>query len=162
MGLGNVYTKPDFTFVNLFDTAFPTPNMAESEVHTYHCLCTELVVATRTPLQSFPKRKADHAAICKFSASDLPVPGAALLSGSTVDDAEPIVLKLDDGFEKRYAARCIRCDLQIGYWLDKSQFEPEQRRKREDVLYLLPGGLMSTEEMRENKDMGKEVEVAGG
>ena len=79
------------------------------------------------------------------------------MSGCTFDDADPVVLKLDDGFEKRYAARCKRCDIQIGYWLDKSQFEPEQKGRREDVMYLLPGGLMSTDEMREKRDMTKEV-----
>ncbi|KAK5167058.1 uncharacterized protein LTR77_007788 [Saxophila tyrrhenica] len=135
--------------------------MSKTQVHTYHCLCTELVLATYAPLQSLPKRKADHAAICKLAGSDLPIPGGVVLSGSSFDDAEPIVLNLEDGFEKRYAARCKRCDLQIGYWLDKSQFEPEQKGRRTDVMYLLPGGLMSTEEMKEKKDMGKEVEMAG-
>jgi hypothetical protein len=138
-----------------------TVKMARTEIYTYHCLCAELVLATYAPLSSLPKRKVDRSAICKLTNSDLPIPGAVVLSGSTLDDVNPVVIKLDDGFEKRYAARCKRCDLQIGYWLDKSQFEPEEQGRRVDVMYLLQGGLMSTEEMKEKKDMKNEVELAG-
>ena len=84
-----------------------------------------------------------------------------MVAGFTFDGREPVVLKLDDGFEKRYAARCNRCDLQIGYWLDRSQSEPEQLGRREDVIYMLPGGVMSTEDMVEKKDMEKEVALFG-
>lgn len=69
-----------------------------------------------------------------------------------------MVLKLEDGFEKRYPLQCRRCDLQVGYHLDKSQFGEKDAGVRADVLYLLPGGLMSTEEMKAGKDMEKEAE----
>jgi hypothetical protein len=136
--------------------------MAKDQVHTYHCLCAELVIATYTPLQSMPQRKGDQAVICKVTESGLPTVEGVVLVGCELDDADPVVLKLDDGFEKRYAARCRRCDLQIGYWLDKNQFEPEQRGRRTDVVYLLPGGLMSTEDMRQGKAMEKEIARSSG
>ncbi|KAK3701882.1 hypothetical protein LTR37_015193 [Vermiconidia calcicola] len=136
--------------------------MPDSQVHTYHCICTELVIATFAPIQRLPKRKVDGAAICKVTNSNMPIPGAVVLSGSTFDDMEPMVINLEDGFEKRYGARCRRCDLPIGYWLDKSQFEEKENGMRTDVLYLLPGSLMSTEDMKAGKDMEKDIELVAG
>lgn len=133
--------------------------MPQSQVHTYHCICSELVLATFAPLENLPKRKSDGAAICKVAKSDLPIPGGVVLSGSTFEDGSPKILKLDDGFEKRYGLICRRCELQVGYWLDKSQFEEKEQGIRSDVIYVLPGGLMSTEEMKEGKDMEKGVDI---
>ena len=126
--------------------------MASSAVQSYHCICSELILATHRPLPSLPQRKLDDASICKISRLEDAVPGDAVLSGSTYNDNSATVLKLEDGFEKRYAARCMRCELQVGYWLDNSQFEAEGKGRREDVLYLLAGGLVGTEEMNEGKD----------
>lgn len=75
--------------------------------------------------------------------------------------ADPVasVLKLDDGFEKRFSVRCNRCGLAAGYHLDKSQFTGSESESgpKTDVLYVLPGGLLTTEEMREGKSMESEV-----
>ena len=142
--------QPDFTFL-------PHPThlnsqtlheMAESKIHTYHCICCELVLATFAPLTNLPKRKGDGSAICKVTNSDLPVPGGVVLSGSAFEKDDPVILKLEDGFEKRYPLQCRRCALQIGYYLDKSQFGETESGVRSDVLYTLPGGLISTEEMK--------------
>ena len=80
----------------------------------------------------------------------------------SVDD-KPTILKLDDGFEKRYAARCTRCGLAAGYQLDKSQFSGSESQDgpRTDVVYILPGGLLTTEEMREGRSMEAEIEKVG-
>lgn len=78
-----------------------------------------------------------------------------------MDDSTPLILKLEDGFEKRYAARCKRCDLQFGYWLDKSQFDDAEKGRMTDVLYLLNGELLETEEMREGRT-GEEGEGGEG
>lgn len=48
----------------------------------------------------------------------------------------------------------------MGYQLDKSQFEGvEEQGRREDVVYLLPGGLMTTKEMAAGKDMGPSLVI---
>jgi hypothetical protein len=133
--------------------------MAESKIHTYHCICCELVLATFAPLPKLPKRKGDGSMICKVTNSDLPVPGGVVLSGSAFEKDSPMILKLKDGFEKRYPLQCRRCDLQIGYYLDKSQFGQKEGEIRADVLYILPGGLLSTEEMKAGKDMENEVKL---
>lgn len=75
-------------------------------------------------------------------------------------DEKPTVLKLDDGFEKRYAVRCTRCGLAAGYHLDRSQFSGSESETgpRTDVVYILPGGLMTTAEMREGRSMVSEIE----
>lgn len=63
------------------------------------------------------------------------------------------MLKLKDGFEKRYFVRCGRCGVRVGYFLDGGNFEEEggslSRGGRGDVVLLLQGGLMGTEEVRE-------------
>ena len=76
----------------------------------------------------------------------------------SVDD-KATVLKLDDGFEKRYAVRCTRCGLAAGYQLDKSQFSGTEGQSgpRTDVVYILPGGLSTTEETREGRSMEAEA-----
>lgn len=44
----------------------------------------------------------------------------------------------------------------IGYQLDWAQFG-EKEGRREDVVYLLPGGLLSTDEMVQGKDMTSHI-----
>ena len=78
-------------------------------------------------------------------------------------DEKATIVKLEDGFEKRYAVRCTRCGLAAGYQLDKSQFPgtESQDGPRTDVVYILPGGLMTTEEMKEGRSMEAEVGRVG-
>jgi len=57
--------------------------------------------------------------------------------------------------------------LTVGYQLDKSQFEATKAEtgRHEGVLYIIPGGFMTTPEMLDGKNMEKEaqsiVEAAG-
>ena len=140
---------------------------ANSTVHTYHCLCTNLLIATTTPLPSLPTRKhsLDRAHIMPLPPppSNLPTKGARNSSPpintdhyglmlSTTQDRQAEMIHSDDGFEKRYLQRCGRCGLVVGYQLDWQQFEGEataenKTGKREDVVYLLPGGFVTTSEM---------------
>lgn len=141
-----------------------SPNGSGACVTVYHCICTQIVAGTTTPLQQLPKRQVDGTAITTsgtFGGASKPTLSVQGLS----TDSTAVVLKLEDGFEKRYAVRCDRCGLTAGYRLDKSQFigSENETGPNEDVLYVLQGGLMTTEEMRGGKDMGKEVElVAAG
>ena len=136
--------------------------MAQKQFHTYHCICAELACALSTTLQQAPKRSRDNAAICPLLPASPSTAanheGSIVLANSTSIDSKPVVLKLEDGFEKRYAVRCGRCDLQIGYLLDRVSFgDGSGNGRKEDVVYLLPGGLMETGEMKEGKDMSAEV-----
>ena len=136
-----------------------TSTTSSANIITYHCLCTQLSLATTTPLESLPKRQIDAAAIATsgdFASASKP---SLTMQALSVDD-KPTVLKLDDGFEKRYAVRCNRCGLAAGYHLDKSQFAGSESESgpRIDVVYILPGGLMTTAEMREGRNMEAEVE----
>jgi hypothetical protein len=69
------------------------------------------------------------------------------------------VVRREDGFEKRYLWRCGRCRLVVGYQVDEVHFRGREAEgggvrgggasgRRAEVLYLLPGGLLSTEEMK--------------
>ena len=60
-----------------------------------------------------------------------------------------------DGFEKRWLQRCGRCKSTIGYQIDHEQYGqsgPRNIGRREDVLYVLTGGLQTTSEMKDAKD----------
>lgn len=125
-------------------------------VYTYHCLCNQLVFASTTPLDDFSIRSSDKSHICP-----LPEPGtdshyASVLNASV--DPKPTVIRREDGFEKRYFHRCVRCDLKVAYQLDKSQYEGATGfGVKEDVLYVLPGGLQSTGDMKEGKTIDSEA-----
>lgn len=144
----------------LTQTAISTwsSNFSIMAVNVYHCLCTQISVATATPLKELPKRQSDGSAIAEvgdFGSSAK----ATMQLQNTKAESQPVVLKLDDGFEKRYSVNCTRCGLMTGYHLDKSQYEntTNESGPNTDVLYLLPGGLITTEEMQSGKDMEKEI-----
>lgn len=78
---------------------------------------------------------------------------------STRLDKAPQILSSENGFEKRYLQRCGRCDLVVGYQLDWQQFSVEREGRREDYVFLLPGGLVRTSEMVANKSRAQETVV---
>jgi len=127
-----------------------------TQVHTYHCICTQLILATTAPITALEKRTSDASLILPLPTSQ-PGPHHALLKGSVLD-AKATMIRREDGFEKRYMHRCERCDTVVGYQLDKSQWEETKggSGRREDVLYVLRGGLMETVEMENGKDMRAE------
>lgn len=117
---------------------------------TYHCFCSQLVLATRRPLEKFDKRRKDGAYIAELATSGIHIEGAVqLASGGAVTAKAPTVIRLEDGFEKRYLVSCARCSLKLGYQLDESQYDPQASRTgvRQSVIHLLPGGLTTTEDM---------------
>ncbi|KAG9672606.1 hypothetical protein KCU95_g14181, partial [Aureobasidium melanogenum] len=136
----------------------------EMTVHTYHCICTQLVLASTSTLESLKTRTSDSSQI-------LPLPDLSSTSSTshcaslanTTTDVKPTVIRCEDGFEKRYFHKCGRCELNVAYSLDKSQFEDTKTSlgPREDVVFLIPGGLMSTEDMKAGKDMDAEIAKVG-
>lgn len=142
---------------------------ASSTVYTYHCLCTHLLLATTTPLPALPTRQ--HC-IDKAHIMPLPPPPNSLpknkhpqtnandhcgLMLSTIPDRQAEIIQSDEGFEKRYLQRCGRCSLVVGYQLDWQQFaasEPNRSGRRDDVVFLLPGGFVTTSEMIMGKTPG--------
>ena len=142
-------------------------------IHTYHCICMSLILATTYDLDSLPRRK--EPALDKAIILPLPTPestkreiedvekdladsadGAAQeavdvgysLLISTTQDRKPIVIRKEDGFERRTLLRCGRCKLVIGYRLDTEHHTDKESVK---VVYLLPGGFSTTEEMKGGK-----------
>ena len=65
---------------------------------------------------------------------------------NVVPDEKPILIRREDGFEKRTCLRCDRCGSTIGYQLDASHF-PAQSSLADQIVFILPGGLLSTTEM---------------
>ena len=147
-------------------------NMAadpSTKIKTYHCICAQLSCALFGTLAYCPKRSKDGAAICPLipnnatTLSSSPEPSSLILSPDTSTDSEPVVVKLEDGFEKRYFVKCGRCGLRVGYFLDGASFgEGKEVGKKGDVVYLLDGALTGTDEVRDlGKQMGRAVEAVG-
>ena len=138
--------------------------MSIPEIHTYHCLCKNLVLATTSTLSSLPCRKSP--ALDAAHILPLPNPNSssnnhyAILHSTTLDP-KPLVIKTDQGFEKRYVQRCGRCGLAVGYQLDWQQFGGERLGRREDVVYVLPGGFVTTEDMVAGKDVESQIGFEG-
>lgn len=71
--------------------------------------------------------------------------GTDSFMSNVVPDRKPVIIRREDGFEKRIVLRCSRCKLILGYQLDESHFDTTQQIPR--PIYLLPGGLIGTEKM---------------
>jgi hypothetical protein len=76
-------------------------------------------------------------------------------AGAMGFEAVATVVRLEDGFEKRYRARCGRCGCCVGYGLDWGVWEGEGegqgqgQGRREDVVFLVEGAVVGTGEMEE-------------
>jgi hypothetical protein len=83
---------------------------------------------------------------------------------STTQDRKPTIVRREDGFEKRVLLRCGRCRLVVGYKLDAAQFRPMdsgtsgarageggEDTAEVEVVYLLPGGLVNSEDLKSGK-----------
>ncbi|CCU79102.1 hypothetical protein BGHDH14_bgh03974 [Blumeria hordei DH14] len=143
------------------------------QIHTYHCLCTALVLASSHSLSTLPRRSLDNDAI--DTAIILPLPditpmpnepdqnlpqeGYSLLIG--VDkDSDSIDIRRLQGVERRFLYRCSKCQMVIGYeivqgrdvdMIDDNDNDGSNMGTQPiyygKILYILPGGLMTTEVM---------------
>lgn len=142
-----------------------------AKLQTYHCICTNLLLATTYNIPELSQRSSpglDHAYI-------LPCPNAQRETPSLKHDdadgdlqgigpigdgnstvfvslapARKVVIRRDDGFEKRHPLQCSRCNTTIGYHLDIAQTSKQlgtQEGPMEDVLYVLPGSIVTTASM---------------
>jgi hypothetical protein len=149
--------------------------MASPEIQTYHCHCTTLVFSTTHKLSQLPRRASpsvDKAIILPLNSppaltqdveedgdemdtdrpKDLPELGYTILL-SLSPDRRHTIIRREDGFEKRILYRCERCLLVVGYTLDDSHFSEKNSTGRTKVLYVLPGGVMSTRFLTKTKQI---------
>lgn len=130
-------------------------------IRTYHCLCSTHILSTRHNLDDLSRRSEP------VQDGALILPPQVTVSGSSplaIDDAsndrsesiqsalsnvlvdrKPIIIRREDGFEKRTVLRCVRCRLVLGYQLDEAHYGMDKQVSR--PIYLLPGGLIDTEAM---------------
>ena len=174
-------------------------SVSPRKVHTYHCLCTQLLLATPYELGSLPCRQSpalDHAIILSLGApprSDQDDDYALERDGqdemqrqisdghvsmvedsqerieyslllSTTVDRKPIIVRREDGFEKRWTRRCGRCRLEIGYMLTIERNSAVGKGDNSGsgegrVIYLLQGGLVETNEMNEKGWEARDADI---
>jgi hypothetical protein len=155
--------------------------MATPEVHTYHCACTSLLLATTTARPAHPRRATslDRATILPLH-SDAHPPSATIPHTtplSMTPDRRVTTIRREDGFEKRILWRCGRCRVVVGYELDPSHFETATAGEGGEagegssaaheagvarVLYILPGWVQSTEHMASGKKISEQGAVLEG
>ncbi|KAI9651366.1 hypothetical protein NHQ30_001407 [Ciborinia camelliae] len=170
--------------------------------------CTNLLLATTHTLSALPSRrgKGDGAVILPVvgegvgggdgdgegegrgdevdevdEVDELPSHGYTTLislSAKSKSKSKPIVVRCEDGFEKRVLWRCGRCAVAVGYEVlgegeggggDGLRGMERGKAKEKEmgvegefegtILYLLRGGLMSTEFMAGAKGKGKGMKV---
>lgn len=121
-------------------------------VGTYHCICGQLACATSPALTALKTRSTDQARICAVSQQ---AQGSEFveLDARVIKENEPVMLRMDDGFEPRYLIRCVRCSAVIGYQLDQMQVTPDAKTtgRYNEVVYLLEAGLLATQELAARK-----------
>ncbi|MCJ1353191.1 MAG: hypothetical protein MMC33_003176 [Icmadophila ericetorum] len=187
-------------------------------IHTYHCLCSQLVLATPYTLSLLPRRqgppgsdaslilplgeppgtgtgtgigtvltaeslsleedeeakeaKAEekknapnddkhvaedgHAAEGRAKEDSKEAEVGYSLLMNTVLERKPVVVRREDGFERRWVRRCARCRVVVGYLLgsgsEEGMKEKEGKKMEKEktgrVVYLLEGALRGTEELR--------------
>lgn len=134
-------------------------------LHTYHCLCNTHLLTTTYELSVLPRRASPSV----DKAHILPCPSRPVIrsSGGAKDytklaascqTGKAFISQGLDGLEKKYPLACHRCGLTAGYWLDHSQFNASdsdqdglvkaQLGRREDILYILPGAVVTTSDMK--------------
>ncbi|KAH6666273.1 hypothetical protein B0J14DRAFT_678240 [Halenospora varia] len=159
------------------------------QIQTYHCICSTLLLATTHTLSSLPRRSTnsgglDAAIILPLPSSppdlssnlngeaeqkdgpDMPSSGYTITLGIN-KDAKPVIVRREDGFEKRQLWRCERCRAVVGYELahtgaaqggEKMDMDVEVEGYKGTVMYVLPGGVMSTDVMiQSGKEGGRKI-----
>jgi hypothetical protein len=127
-------------------------------IKTYHCLCSTLLLSTTHNLTSLPRRSSsnegglDAAIILPLPpsppTSELKQEGYTTLL-SQPRDSTPIIIRREDGFEKRHLLKCQRCNLIYGYEIagEKGTSNEDMAGYTGPVIYLLLGGLIETSVM---------------
>lgn len=134
-------------------------------IRTYHCLCNTHVLTTTHDLSLLPRR----ASPSLDKAYILPCPPQPTVRSaddakdytqltSSIRSGKAFIIQGSDGLEKRFPMMCQRCGLVVGFWLDRSQFKggesdqesqaTTQQGKHEDVVYILPGAVVTTADMK--------------
>jgi len=124
----------------------------------YHCICSHVVFCSTTPLATSPRRTADNAILCHLTEHPTKDGHYARLF-DVLHAPQASIVRREDGFDKIYLRQCPYCEVAVGYHLDESHFEETQNStgKRADVIFIFPGGLMTTEEMEKGQDMEAEI-----
>lgn len=169
-------------------------------IHTYHCICNSLLLASTHTLSTLPRRQGsalDEALILPLppaplaraisdspeprgesaaekdgsrkESKDLPAEGYTLVLGM-VQDKKVTIIRREDGFERRVLSRCSRCNVVVGYEIqgDGTAMDIDTKEKEAEwytgkVMYLIPGGVMSTEVMMSEKKLREEdVDIRKG
>ncbi|KAI9797911.1 MAG: hypothetical protein M1825_005680 [Sarcosagium campestre] len=152
----------------------PRPPAEAPRVYTYHHLCAQLLLTTTHELSSLARRESppglDNAYILPLDARPTAARGYSILLSAT-PDRRPVVIRREDGFEKRWLYRCARCRSVVGYTIDDREGRigvgaggrataaaaEEESEEVEKVAYLLPGGWRESSQLDQDPVVDAEV-----
>ena len=77
-----------------------------SPLHVYYCLCGQMSLVIDSPIEKLPLRPLDNARIIDSSKNSLKL--------TCVND-EIVYLRRENGIEKQYRKKCIKCGLSLYY-----------------------------------------------
>lgn len=170
-----------------------------TQIHTYHCLCSTLLLATPYDLLRGALPRRAPPALDRAYILPLPLPSnntthlnfprgggghgeggeegrredggkdedeegkgegggggeevlPSLLTSHLRPGRKVVVVRREDGFEKRRVWRCGRCGVGVGYEVLRDERGKDDGRERGRVIYLLEGGLVETGEMGRGKE----------
>ncbi|XP_039266764.2 STING ER exit protein-like [Styela clava] len=95
-------------------------------LHTYYCLCGQMVLILDCAIEKLPLRRRDKARVIdkKKHAYRL----------NNVEEDETIFLKWADGIEKQFRQKCKRCSLPLLY---------RHTEETKDAIFIFYGGLVT-------------------
>lgn len=74
-------------------------------------------------------------------------PLPSLLTANLRPARKVLVVRREDGFEKRRVYRCGRCGIGVGYEIVREKEREGEGKEGGRVVYLIEGGLVETGEM---------------
>ena len=74
-------------------------------------------------------------------------PLPSLLTANLRQARKALMVRREDGFEKRRVYRCGRCGIGVGYEIVREEEREGEGKEGERVVYLIEGGLVETGEM---------------
>ncbi|CRG86920.1 hypothetical protein PISL3812_03933 [Talaromyces islandicus] len=116
------------------------------------------VETTTSTIRPETGRKADTEA--ETEEAHYTIPLATLLP-----DPKPIIIRRDDGFEKRVLFKCGRCRVVVGYEIVPQRTAAAESEKKDGsgkVMYLMPGSLVATEDLHVQQQQQQQGEVEDG
>jgi hypothetical protein len=98
----------------------------ERPLHIYYCLCGQMVLVLDCPLDKLPLRPTDSARVVDSSKN---------VNKLTCEDEEIVYIRRENGIEKQYRKKCVKCGLSLFYQ------HKDFKSKSNQVIFVMNGSV---------------------